>query len=347
MSEASRPRIGLEGLGSFAPGQTVSAAELAEETGIPAAILIEKFGVRQVHRAGPDCHVSDMATLACRHALEDAGVMPDEVDLLVYCGSEFKDHIVWSAAAHITQRLGCRRAEAFEVYALCAGTPVALRMVKDMMLAEPELQTALVVAASKESSLVDRTNQRTRFMFNFGDGAGAAVVRRRASRNLLLGSASMVDGSLSMDTVMPAGGSRLPASATTVAVGQHMLDVPDLAHMRSRLDEVSGDNFRQVTQQALRRSGLDHIDFLAPVHMKRSMHVWLQGHLGADRSFYLEDYGHMQAADQLVVLVEARQQGLLRPGDTILLAAAGVGYTWSASVVRWGDIVDDTPDNGH
>jgi len=320
----------------YAPPQVVTADELAKETGIPADILRTKFGIRQVHRAGSDCHVSDMAVAAGQAALEDAGIMPDDVDLVVYCGSEFKDYIVWSAASHIAFRLGCRRAEAYEVYALCAGTPLTLRIVKDMMLAEPDIQTALVVAASKESTLVDRTNQRARFMFNFGDGAGAAVLRRDASHNLVLGSASIVDGSLSTDTVMAAGGSRHPASAETVAAGEHYLDVPDLKHMRDRLEEVSSVNFTSVVQQALRRSGCDRVDFLAAVHMKRSMQNWLAGAVGAERTFYLEEYGHMQAADQLVILDEARRRGLLRSGDVVVLAAAGVGYTWAATVLRWG-----------
>jgi 3-oxoacyl-[acyl-carrier-protein] synthase-3 len=334
MSDAAA--IGIVGLGAYAPPEIVTAEGLEAETGIPAAIFVEKFGIRHVHRAGPDCHVSDMAAAAGRAALEDAGLAPEDVDLLVYCGSEYKDHIVWSAATNLAHRLGCTRAEAFEVYALCAGTPLTVRVVKDMMLSEPSLRTALVLAASKESALVNRQDLQTRFMFNFGDGAGAAVLQRGAGGNLVLGSASRVDGSLGMDTVIPAGGSRQPASPETVARGLHSLHVPDLDHMRDRLDEVSGKNFLGVIRLALERSGHDHADFLAAVHMKRSMARWLFDALGAERTFYLEEYGHMQAADQFVILTEARTRGLLRDGDVIVLAAAGVGYTWAASVVRWG-----------
>jgi 3-oxoacyl-[acyl-carrier-protein] synthase-3 len=328
--------VGIMGLGLYAPPDVVTAEQLSEETGIPADVLFEKFGVRQVHRAGADCHVSDMSIAAVHAAIEDAGVDPDEVDLLVYCGSEWKDHIVWSAATYIAHQVGCHRAEAFEIYALCAGTPIALRTVKDMMTAEPSIRTAVIVAASKESALVDRSRENTRFMFNFGDGASAAVIRRDLSRNIVLGSASMVDGSLSKDTVMPAGGSRHMPSFETVQNGMHYLDVPDLDRMRNRLDEVSSQNFLHVIKSALERSRYERADFVAAVHMKRSMQRWLLDALGAERSFYLEDYGHMQAADQFAILVEARQRDLLREGDVVVLAAAGVGYTWSASVVRWG-----------
>jgi 3-oxoacyl-[acyl-carrier-protein] synthase-3 len=330
-------RIGITGLGAYAPPEIVTAEELAAETGIPAEVFVEKFGIRCVHRAGPNCHVSDMAAAAGQSALENAELRPQDVDLLVYCGSEYKDHIVWSAATNLTHRLGCTRAEAFEIYALCAGTPLTLRVVKDMMAAEPGIRTALVLAASKESSLVNRKDEQTRFMFNFGDGAGAAVLQRDAGRNLLLGSASKVDGSLGMDTIVPAGGSRRPASLETVAAGLHTLHVPDLDRMRDRLDEVSGENFLGVIRRALERSGCDQVDFLAAVHMKRSMADWLARATGAQRSFYLEEYGHMQAADQFVILTEARARGLLHNGDVVVLAAAGVGYTWAASVVRWGD----------
>jgi 3-oxoacyl-[acyl-carrier-protein] synthase-3 len=330
-------RVGITGLGAYAPPEIVTAEELARETGIPAEVFVEKFGVRHVHRAGPDCHVSDMAAAAGRAALDDAGVEPEAVDLLIYCGSEYKDHIVWSAATNLAHRLGCTGAEAFEIYALCAGTPLSLRVVKNMMTAEPAIRTALVLAASKESALVNRQDPQTRFMFNFGDGAGSAVLQREAGRNLLLGSASKVDGSLGMDTIVPAGGSRQPASPETVGGGLHTLQVPDLDRMRDRLDEVSGENFLGVIRQALERSGCDHVDFLAAVHMKRSMADWLAEATGAERTFYLEEYGHMQAADQFVILTEAHARGLLRAGDVVVLAAAGVGYTWAASVVRWGE----------
>lgn len=328
--------IGIAGIGMYVPSEIVTANQLEDETGIPAGVLFEKFGIRQVHRAGPDCHVSQMALAAARAALQDAQIEPDEIDLVVYCGSEFKDYVVWSAATKITYLLGARRAEAFEVYALCAGTPVTLRIVRGMMQSDPALRTVLMVAASKESALVDRSNARGRFMFNFGDGASAAVLRRGLDRNQLLASASIVDGSLSEDVVMRAGGSRHPANDETVAAGDHFLDVPDLDHMRHRLDEVSGDNFLRVVRTALRESGRDRVDFLAPVHMKRSMYDWLRRAVQAERAFYLEEYGHMQAADQFVALVEARRSGLLHDGDTVVLAAAGVGYTWAASVLSWG-----------
>lgn len=334
--------VGIQGIGIYAPPWIVTADDLAQETGIPADVLREKFGVRQVHRADENCHVSTMAAEAGRAALEDAGVAPHEIDLVISCGSEYKDYIVWPAAAKIAQLLGCGRAQAFEIYALCAGMPITLRVAKSMMSAEPGIETVLVVAASKESALVDRSNARTRFMFSFGDGASAAVLRRGLERNLVLGSSSLVDMSLCDDTIMPAGGSRLPASAETVASRSHYLDVPDLDHMRQRLDEVSGEKFKRVVGEALERSGRPRgIDFLAAVHMKRSMQRWLVDALGADRSFYLEDYGHMQAADQLVILCEARSRGLLRDGDTVVLAAAGVGYTWAATVVGWGDGVGE------
>jgi 3-oxoacyl-[acyl-carrier-protein] synthase-3 len=326
--------VGIAGLGAYAPPDVITSAQLSVETGVPEGVLRVKFGVDHLHRAGPDCHVSDMAAAAGLAALEDAGAQAENIDLVVYCGSEYKDYIVWSAATHIAGMLGCRRAEAYEVYALCAGTPIALRLVKDMMLAEPSIETALVVAASKESALVNRKNERTRFMFNFGDGAGAVVLRRGSDTNEILGSASLVDSSLSTATVMPGSGSRQPALEADHQ--DHYLDVQDLDFMRDRLDEVSEANFFCVASQALSRSGQSAVDVLIPVHVKRSMHERLQNDLNANKAFYLEGFGHMQAADQLVGLTEARRTGMLSGGEIVLLLAAGVGYTWSATVVRWG-----------
>ncbi|GAC1323770.1 MAG: ketoacyl-ACP synthase III [Chloroflexota bacterium] len=331
-----RPSAGIRGIGTYMPPDVVTAEDLARESGIPADVLRSKFGVHQVYRAGPDCHVSQMATAAAQNALEDAVVAPIDVDVVLYCGSEWKDYLVWSAAAHIAHSLGCNRAEAFEIYALCAAMPIALRVARDMMLVEPDIKTMLLVSASKESALVNRSNARTRFMINFGDGAAAVVLQRDFARNTVLASSSLLDGSLSEEAIVPAGGSRRPASIATVTGQDHFLDVPRLEHMRERLDAVSLDNFVAVIHEALARSHRDRIDFLAPVHMKRSMHDALCTSLNVDRSVYLENHGHIQAADQLVGLHEARRTGLLRDGDTVVLAAAGVGYTWAATVVSWG-----------
>jgi 3-oxoacyl-[acyl-carrier-protein] synthase-3 len=173
-------------------------------------------------------------------------------------------------------------------------------------------------------------------MFNFGDGAVAALlVEDEAPANELLGSATVTDGSLSLQVKVPQGGSVEPSLD-----GRRYLDVVDPAAMKERLDAVSLPNFVRVSEEALRRSGagLRDVSYLCGIHMKRSMHeaILAELGLGADRAAYLDDTGHMSGVDPLLALDRAARAGELGDGDLVLMLAAGTGYTWAASVVRWG-----------
>jgi 3-oxoacyl-[acyl-carrier-protein] synthase III len=204
-----------------------------------------------------------------------------------------------------------------------------------MLLAEEELQTMLVVAACRESYLIDYGNERSRFMFNFGDGAVAGLLIKDGGRNQLLGCWGITDGSFSLQVKLPSGGSVSPNG------GYRFLDVADPASMKAGLDEVSLANFVAAAKGAVERSGatLADIGYLCSIHMKPSMHRALLTELGVDeaRAAYLDDTGHMSGVDPLFALDRAARAGNLHEGELVLLLAAGTGYTWAATVVRWGD----------
>jgi 3-oxoacyl-[acyl-carrier-protein] synthase-3 len=187
--------------------------------------------------------------------------------------------------------------------------------------------------------VIDYRNVRSRFAFNFGDGAAAALVRRGPVGHLILSSAALTDGSFADSVFVPAGGSRHPASAETVERGMHYLDVPDPLGMKSRLDPVSLDRFVEVARRAVEASGftLDEIGFLAPLHMKRSIYDALLEALGLAprQSFYLEDFGHMSAIDPFVIMAEAETRGLVDKGALVVALAAGTGYSWTATALLW------------
>jgi 3-oxoacyl-[acyl-carrier-protein] synthase III len=330
-------RVGIAATAAYLPERWMPAAEVAAVSGIPEQIVAERFGLRGKHIAAPDEHVTDLSVPAGEPALEEAGLDPADVDVVVYFGSSWKEWPVWQAAPWIAHRLGCERAWALELDYVSCGAPVALRVCRDLLVAEPDLRNLLAVGACRESYLLDYSNERSRFMFNFGDGAVAAVVARNAPANELLGSAAITDGSLSLHVKVPEGGSVQPQTD-----GGRFLDVENLDEMKERLDDVSLPNFVRVAEEALRRSGatLADVGYLSGIHMKRSMHDALVDELGlvAERAAYLDDTGHVSGADPLLGLDRAARAGLLEDGELVLLLAAGTGYTWAASVVRWGPV---------
>lgn len=338
--------VGIAGLGTAFPDGVMTCGELARRSGIPEEVVREKMGLEEKRVGGADEHVSDLAARAAQAALDDASrrlgrrVEPRDVDAVVYFGSPHKDYPVWLAAPRIQHLLGATRAFAFEVAAVSAGAPVALRVVADMMAGDPALETVVIAAASREASLLDYGNRNARFMFNFGDGAAAALLRRGWRENTILASAFLTDGGLSEHVRVPAGGSRIPASQDTVRRGLHTLDVHDLEGMKAGLDPVSLDRFVGVARQALERSGCEpeELDFLATLHTKRSIYgaVLEALGLGEDQAVYLDRYGHMSAVDPLVALAEGERLGRLRPGMTAVALSAGTGYTWAATALHWG-----------
>ncbi|QZP39734.1 3-oxoacyl-ACP synthase [Halobaculum magnesiiphilum] len=335
--------VGLTGLGTYVPDEVLTGEEIAEISGIPEEVVVVKMGMREKRVCPPDDdHVSDMCVAAGREALSDAGIEAGDLDLLLYHGSEYKDHVVWSAAADVAERLGADDAYAHESYALCAGAPIAIRHTA-AQLRVGDIDRALLVTASREEDLVDYTDGDASFMFNFGSGAAATVLeadpRDDRTRAVVRESAATTDGSFSRDVVMPAGGSAKPPSRETVDAGEHTLTVPDPEGMKERLADVSAPSFLSVADDAIADSGYerDDIDFLALTHMKRSFHEYLCDELGVDEGgqYYLDEYGHVQSADQALALAEGLDRGRVADGDVILFLAAGTGYTWAATVLEW------------
>ncbi|HLI41472.1 MAG TPA: 3-oxoacyl-ACP synthase [Streptosporangiaceae bacterium] len=331
---------GIAGLASYLPDRWMSAADLAAASGIPEAVFVERFGLRGKHIAADGEHVTDLACAAARRLLAEQDIDPDDVDAVVYFGSTWKNYPVWQAAPRLAHELGCRRAFALELDYTSCGSPVALRVARALLASDPRVRTVLLAGASVESRLLDYANQRARFAFNFGDGGVAALLVRGHPANQVLETSMLTDGSLSLHVKVPAGGSAAPASAATVAAGQHLLDVADPDSMRRRLSEVSLDNFIQVAASAVKQSGLSlrDVTHLCPIHMKRSMHAALLDGLGLgdSQSVYLDDTGHMSGVDNLLGLDRLARAGRLRDGDVVLLLAAGTGFTWAATALRWG-----------
>jgi 3-oxoacyl-[acyl-carrier-protein] synthase III len=328
-------RVSLAATAAYLPERWMPAAEVAARSNIPESVIVEKFGLRGKHIAAEGEHVSDLSVRAAEALLEETGTDPVSIDVVMYFGSMWKDYAVWQAAPWIAHRIGASRAYAVEYDNVSCGTPVALRIARDMLRAEDELQSILVVAACRESYLLDYGNQRSRFMFNFGDGAVAGLLVKDGGRNEVLGCHGITDGSFSLQVKVPSGGSVSPNG------GYRFLDVADPAEMKQGLDEVSLANFAAAAKGALERSGatLADVGYLCGIHMKPSMHRALLAELGIDpaRAAYLDDTGHMSGVDPLFALDRAARAGELEDGSLVLLLAAGTGYTWAAGVVRWGD----------
>lgn len=334
------PSIGIVAVGTYTPATSITAAEIAERTGIPEAIIREKFGLERKPVPGPDDHTNAMALWAAQDALARADLDPAEIDVVLCTTEEWKEYPLWTAGIKLAHDLGARRAWAMDVQLRCSTTIGAIKLARALMIAEPEVRTVLIAGGYRNGDLVDYRNPRSRFLINLSAGGGAFLLRRDHDRNQVLGSSIIVDGQFSLDVIVPVGGTVAPLTAERLAQGAYRLDVPDPEGMKQRLDALSMQNFLTVIDRALEASGKTRadIDYLNILHMKRSAHAFVLRELGLrdDQSYYLSEYGHIGQQDQAFGIKRGLETGRLRDGDLMVIVAAGIGYAWAANVVQWG-----------
>jgi 3-oxoacyl-[acyl-carrier-protein] synthase-3 len=330
-------QIGIELTSVYFPENVETAADLAMKTEIPENIIIEKFGLYEKHIAGDQLQATDLAILAAKPIVERVGA--STIDVVIYFGSPHKDYYVWSGAAKIQHELGAENAYAFEMMNVSSCFPIALKVAKDMLQSDHTINRILLAGGCKESQIIDYSNPRSRFMFNFADGGAAALVTRDASNSEILNSSIITDGSFHKDVYIPAGGSTHFASEKTVQNRMHYIDVIDPRSMKERLDKVSLQNFEKVIHESLDKSGVakEELKLLLPLHTKRSMFEELLEIAGLqeENAIYLDHHGHMSALDPCIGLHFAWEQGKLNEDDIVVTVSAGTGYTWAATALRW------------
>lgn len=330
--------IGISGLGVYLPEGRLSAAEIAAASGLPEWVVRDKLGLNSKPVPGPDDHPTAMGVWAAQAALAEAGIEARDVDVVISITEEYKEYPVWTAGIKLAYDLGATRAYAYDLGQKCGTGVLALKQARDLLRADPRVNTVLVAGGYRNGDLIDLSDPAVRFMYNLGAGGAAAVVQRHAAGNEILEAAIHTDGSFSLDVLVPVGGTKAPL--TPQNVHQFRLQVPDPSGMKARLEPKSLATFVEVIERAVRDSGyaLGDIAFLAVLHVKRSAHEALLRQLGLrlEQSLYLCDYGHLGQLDQILSLKLAAERGMLSDGDLVVLVAAGVGYVWNALCVRWG-----------
>jgi 3-oxoacyl-[acyl-carrier-protein] synthase-3 len=293
--------------------------------------IMTRTGIRERHVAKPDEAASDMGAAAAVRALEKAGVKPDEVDMILVATLS-ADHACPNTACLVQARIGAKNAFCFDLAAACSGFIFGLEMAR-RCIESGGIRTALVIGAEKMSSITDYTDRQTCVLF--GDGAGAVVMRGVKDGRGILGTVMGSDGTLGGLLIVPAGGSRLPATEETVRQKQHFIQMSGREVFKHAVL-----NMTQAARQVLEASGvsLEEIACVIPHQANLRIIEAIADRLGIglDRFFVnLDRTGNMSSASIPVAMDEALACGRVKPGDKVLTVAFGSGFTWGASVVQF------------
>lgn len=329
-------KIGIMSTGLYIPESKMTGQEIARLAGLPLEVVEQKMGIKEKPIPGPDDHTCEMGICAARQAIERAGIAPEEIDLVIYIGEEYKEYPVWTAGIKLQQEIGAVHAWAFDISLRCGTAVLGLKLAKDIMLADDSIRTVLLAGGYRNGDLVNYQNPRTRFLFNLAAGGGAILLRKGWHKNEVLSSHILTDGSFSEDVIVPAGGTKAPLTPES----RPYLEVTDPAGMKQRLEQKSLQNFFTAVRQSLAKSGFTEKDlhYLGILHMKRSAHDAILHELGLtqEQTVYLDHYGHMGQIDQILSLELGLRDGKIKEGDVVVLVSAGIGYAWGATTIRWG-----------
>ncbi len=336
----NKENIGIKGIGTYFPSNEMTAKEIADITDIPEDVLIKKFGITKKYIPGENDTTAFMGIKAAEKAIEDAGVNPEEIDLVIWNGAQHKDYPCWLASLYVAYELGAVNAWGFDMEAMCGSMMAGMENAKSLMLNNSNVNTVLLVSGYRNGDLVSLKEAGTSFMFDLAASGTAVILQKGMDRNLVLESAFKGDGSFSKDCIVPVGGSASWPLKKEDAEKYHFQIQGDPKEFKKRLGETTLPNFFWVIREALRKSGYsqEDIDYLAILHFKKSAHDMIIEELGLneDKTFYLQDYGHNGQNDQIISLEVGLKEGKIKDGDIVVLVGAGLGFVWASSVIKWG-----------
>lgn len=323
--------VGVLGTGKYVPEKILTNHDLEQMVDTNDEWIVTRTGIRERRISSPDQASSDLAYHASVQALENAGLTAEDIDLIIVA-TITPDSAFPSTACVLQERLGAKRAAAYDLSAACSGFIYSLANATSM-IATGMYKHVLVVGAECLSKITDYTDRNTCILF--GDGAGAVVLgpvpEGRGFRSFVLGS----DGSGGELLHLAGGGSRCPASEQSIQEKKHYI------YMEGR--EVFKFAVRimgAAALEALEKAGLgkEDVDLLVPHQANiRIIHSALEKlNLPEEKCMInVDKYGNVSAASIPIALAEAAEEGRIREGDCLVLVGFGGGLTWGASVLVW------------
>lgn len=326
-------QAGIVGLGTYVPERILTNQDLEQMVDTSDEWIRTRTGIRERRVAGEDQAASDLAVLAAQRALDDAGISPQELDLIIVA-TNTPDMLFPATACLVQDRLGAGQAGAFDLLAGCTGFIYALA-VGSQFIAAGGAGTVLIIGAEILSRITNRRDRNTCVLF--GDGAGAAVLRPVPPGYGVLATKLGAQGAGGPLLCVPAGGSRQPACPETVATDLHFI------HMNGReVFKFAVKTMEESSLEVLQAAGLtpQELDFLIPHQANIRIIDAATRRLGLPLERVLvnvDRYGNTSTASIPLALEEALHQGRIKDGDNVVLVSFGAGLTWGATALRWYD----------
>ena len=321
----------ITGIGRYLPRRVMTNHEIEKMVDTSDEWIVTRTGIKERRIAAPEEASSDLAYAASQEALADAGVTPEQLDLIIV-GTATPDMLFPATGCILQDRLGAKQAGAFDLSAACSSWVYAVAVAHGY-IASGLAKTVLVAGAETLSKFTNWKDRNTCVLF--GDSAGAVVMQACEPRSGFLSFYLGADGAGGPLIALPAGGSRIPASFESIERNQHFLQMNGREVYKFAVRCIP-----KAIEEAVQRAHMtiDDVDLFIPHQANIRIIDAAAGRLGQPREKFfinVERYGNTSAASVPVALYEAVHSGRVKVGDTVVLVAFGGGLTWGSSALRW------------
>ncbi|HXX26887.1 MAG TPA: beta-ketoacyl-ACP synthase III [Terriglobales bacterium] len=324
-------RAKISALGTYVPPRLLTNADLEKMVETSDQWIVERVGIRERHIVDKGVATSDLGMQAAKKALAERGIAPSELEAIIVA-TVTPDMLFPCSACLVQHKLGAKRVWGFDLNAACSSFLYALQ-VGARFVSSGAHQKVMVIGADVMSSIIDYTDRATCVIF--GDGAGAVILEPAEDSFGIIDFLHEVDGSGGCSLFMPGGGSLNPASHETVNQKMHYVHQDGQAVFKFAVRKMA-----ELCEELLRRNGLtaNDIDVFVPHQANKRIITATADRLKMPIEKVIIDidrYGNTTSATIPLAMNSARQEGKLRQGDLVLLAAVGAGFTVGTALVRW------------
>jgi 3-oxoacyl-[acyl-carrier-protein] synthase-3 len=327
--------VAITGWGAYSPKSILSNQDLERLVDTTDEWIQSRTGICERRIAAPGETTASMCLAASRQALECAGLQARDVQLVI-CATTTPDHLIPGTGCLVQQRLGAVHAAAFDLNSACTGFVTGL-IVGSQFIRSGTYERVLIVAGETLSRFLDWTDRSTCILF--GDGAGAVVLEATEQVTGVLSTVLGSRGDTEHMLAIEAGGCARPASAETVAAGEHFVRMRGNELFKFAVRAMAG-----AAAKALAQAGLSVRDIhkVIPHQANARIITATQAALGVnDHQMFVnvQRHGNTGATSVPIALVELLASEPVRAGDNLLMVSFGGGLTWAATVVRWADLL--------
>lgn len=331
MSQSLAPVV-IAGTGSYLPEKVLTNADLEKIVDTTEDWIVTRTGIKERRIAAEGQFTSHLATEAAKKALEQANINAEELDLIIVA-TITPDTLTPATACYVQENLGAKKAVAFDVSAACSGFLYAMEISRNMIGAGT-VKNALIVGAEKLSAFTNWEDRNTCVLF--GDGAGAAVLRRsEEGEGKILATEIGTDGAQTGILNIPGGGSACP-----ITIDNAPEKLTSLAMLGKEVFKHAVTRMKDAAIKVVSDAGLQSEDIAQVIPHQANLRIIdaIADRLDIDNEkvfVNLDKYGNTSAAAVAIALDEANRSEKFKRGDNIVLVVFGAGLTWAAAAIEW------------